>query len=55
MDNISYNSEAMASAGLPYDNINWYNIAGQPFGTASKFNNPRARILPPLSCVKVVR
>ncbi|WP_024347654.1 collagen-binding domain-containing protein [Lacrimispora indolis] len=38
MDNISYNDEAMASAGLPYDNINWYSIAGQPFGTASKFN-----------------
>ncbi|WP_312433569.1 collagen-binding domain-containing protein [Lacrimispora sp.] len=38
MDNISYSDEAMTSAGLPYDNINWYNIAGQPFGTASRFN-----------------
>ena len=38
MNNLSYNDEAMASAGLPYDNIKWYNMAGQPFGTASRFN-----------------
>ena len=38
MDNISYSGEAMESAGLPYDNINWYNIEGQPFGLASRFN-----------------
>ncbi|WP_077610176.1 collagen-binding domain-containing protein [Clostridium sp. Marseille-P2415] len=38
MDNISYSDEAMASAGLPYDDINWYNIEGQPFGLASRFN-----------------
>ena len=38
MDNNSYNKEAMASAGLPYDDINWYTIAGQPFGAASRFN-----------------
>ena len=38
MDNISYHDKAMASAGLPYDNINWHNIEGQPFGTASGFN-----------------
>ena len=38
MDNISYNDEAMKSAGLPYDDINWYNIEGQPFGAASRFN-----------------
>ena len=38
MDGSSYNNASMASAGLPYDNINWYNIDGQPFGPASKFN-----------------
>lgn len=25
-------------AGLPYDDINWYDIVGQPFGIASNFN-----------------
>ncbi len=38
MDNVSYSDEAMLGAGLPYDNINWNEIAGQPFGTASRFN-----------------
>ena len=38
MDNISYNNQAMKDAGLPYDNINWYDIDGQPFGAASRFN-----------------
>jgi len=38
MDGSSYSSEAIASAGLPYDNINWYDIEGQPFGPASKLN-----------------
>ena len=38
MDNISYSEEAMASAGVPYNDINWYNIEGQPFGLASRFN-----------------
>ena len=38
MDNISYSNDAMARAGLPYDNINWYNMEGQPFGPASGFN-----------------
>ena len=38
MDNISYSNGAVASAGLPYDDINWYNIDGQPFGSASGFN-----------------
>lgn len=38
MDNISYSDEAMKSAGLPYDDINWNNIEGQPFGSASRFN-----------------
>ncbi|WP_310603658.1 collagen-binding domain-containing protein [Anaerosporobacter sp.] len=38
MDNISYRDEAMASAGVPYDNINWYDVEGQPFGAATGFN-----------------
>ncbi|MEY8353403.1 choice-of-anchor A family protein [Lachnospiraceae bacterium 54-53] len=38
MDNISYSNESVASAGLPYGDINWYNIDGQPFGPASGFN-----------------
>ena len=38
MDNIIYRNEAMTSAGLPYDDINWNNIEGQPFGAASGFN-----------------
>jgi choice-of-anchor A domain-containing protein len=38
MDGSSYSSGALASAGLPYDNINWYDIEGQPFGPASKLN-----------------
>ena len=38
MDSSSYSDEAMESAGLPYNNINWYNIEGQPFGSASRFN-----------------
>lgn len=25
-------------AGVPYNDINWYDIGGQPFGTASNFN-----------------
>jgi len=38
MNNISYRDNAMKSAGLPYDDINWHDIKGQPFGLASKFN-----------------
>ncbi|WP_394522688.1 choice-of-anchor A family protein [Lacrimispora sp. JR3] len=38
MDNISNSNGAVVRAGLPYDNINWYNIDGQPFGSASGFN-----------------
>ncbi|WP_455717968.1 collagen-binding domain-containing protein, partial [Anaerosporobacter sp.] len=38
MDNISISATAMDSAGLPYDDINWDDIEGQPFGTASRFN-----------------
>ncbi|MDD3172638.1 MAG: choice-of-anchor A family protein [Herbinix sp.] len=33
--NNFYNNEF---AGLPYDNINWYDVVGQPFGIASYFN-----------------
>ena len=28
----------ISHAGLPYDDITWYDIAGQPFGIASYFN-----------------
>ncbi|WP_310603730.1 collagen-binding domain-containing protein [Anaerosporobacter sp.] len=38
MDNNGYSDKAMASAGLPYEDIKWYDVAGQPFGAASKFN-----------------
>ncbi len=38
MDNISYTNGEMANAGVPYENINWYDIMGQPFGAASGFN-----------------
>ncbi|MDF2822550.1 MAG: hypothetical protein K0R15_2998 [Clostridiales bacterium] len=38
MDNNSYRIETQSSVGIPYDNINWYDIEGQPFGTASMFN-----------------
>ncbi|MDF2951606.1 MAG: hypothetical protein K0S18_1189, partial [Anaerocolumna sp.] len=37
MDNNFYD-ESEISAGIPYDNINWYDIQGQPFGIASQFN-----------------
>ncbi len=38
MDNISINDKATAEAGIPFDNIKWYDIAGQPFGAAAGFN-----------------
>ena len=38
MDNNSYTNETMVTTGLPYDNINWFNVEGQPFGPASGFN-----------------
>lgn len=38
MDNNSYSNEERSSVGIPYDNINWYDIEGQPFGIASQFN-----------------
>ena len=25
-------------AGIPYDNIQWFDVVGQPFGTAINFN-----------------
>ena len=28
----------ISHAGIPYDDINWYDIAGQPFGIAANFN-----------------
>ncbi|MDF2472844.1 MAG: hypothetical protein K0R21_626 [Anaerocolumna sp.] len=37
MDNNFYD-ETLVSAGIPYDNINWFDIQGQPFGIASQFN-----------------
>ncbi len=33
-----YNNSDFEYAGLPYDDINWYDIEGQPFGIASNFN-----------------
>ena len=38
MDNINYRDKAMEGVGIPYDNINWYDMEGQPFGLASEFN-----------------
>lgn len=35
MDN---NRNEILTIGIPYDDIIWYDIEGQPFGTASKFN-----------------
>lgn len=38
MDNVSYRNNVLQDVGLPYDDINWYDIEGQPFGPASRFN-----------------
>ncbi len=38
MDNINYGNEANPIIGIPYENINWEDIPGQPFGMASQFN-----------------
>ena len=38
MNNVSSNNVSMANAGIPYEDINWSDIEGQPFGSASKFN-----------------
>jgi choice-of-anchor A domain-containing protein len=36
--NSNNDREAKSGVGIPYDDINWYDIVGQPFGTASYFN-----------------
>ena len=38
MDNTNYGNEANPIIGIPYENINWEDIPGQPFGKASQFN-----------------
>ncbi len=38
MDNINYTNENMMSSGIPYNNVVWKDIEGQPFGTAARFN-----------------
>lgn len=37
MDNTMYDNRSLA-IGIPYDDINWYDIDGQPFGRARNFN-----------------
>ena len=34
----NYDNESVSYAGVPYDDINWYDVVGQPFGIASYFN-----------------
>ncbi len=36
--NSNYRREAQVQAGIPYNDIIWYDVVGQPFGTASYFN-----------------
>ncbi|MDF2588766.1 MAG: hypothetical protein K0S41_2607 [Anaerocolumna sp.] len=36
MDNINYRNGD--NVGIPYDDINWYDVEGQPFGVASRIN-----------------
>lgn len=31
-------NEAVPATGIPYNDIKWYDVSGQPFGTASGFN-----------------
>ncbi|QHQ59407.1 choice-of-anchor A family protein [Anaerocolumna sedimenticola] len=38
MDYNNYGNAAVTGVGVPYDDITWYNIEGQPFGLASRFN-----------------
>lgn len=38
MDNFYNTNEAMPTVGIPYDDMNWYDIEGNPFGIASQFN-----------------
>lgn len=35
---IDQRGESFSYAGIPYEDINWYDIEGQPFGIASYFN-----------------
>lgn len=34
----NYENGAYSYAGVPLDDVNWYDISGQPFGIASYFN-----------------
>jgi choice-of-anchor A domain-containing protein len=36
-NNFNYNA-SVSGVGIPYDDITWYNVDGQPFGLASGFN-----------------
>lgn len=38
MDNTMYDTQDNSIVGIPYQNINWRDIDGQPFGQASAFN-----------------
>ncbi|MGB8452204.1 MAG: collagen-binding domain-containing protein [Anaerocolumna sp.] len=38
MDYNNFGNAAVTGVGVPYDDINWYDIEGQPFGLASRFN-----------------
>ena len=33
-----FRNDTVSYAGIPYNDINWYDVNGQPFGTASYFN-----------------
>ncbi|MFV0342847.1 MAG: collagen-binding domain-containing protein, partial [Anaerocolumna sp.] len=37
MNNENYNSD-MPMYGIPYDDVTWYDVDGNPFGSASNFN-----------------
>ena len=38
MDNYLNENGPISNIGIPYDNIEWYDLDGQPFGLASDFN-----------------
>ncbi len=38
MDYNNFGNVAVTDVGVPYDDISWYDIEGQPFGLASRFN-----------------
>lgn len=38
MDYNITNNQITSRAGIPYDDISWYDVTGQPFGVASQFN-----------------